>query len=276
MDCTICAHNRNTRSRRASRKPRVPARHSHLQGFVLPGLPLDVLPQGFGSDAPSPRLRRAAGIPARRRRSVSDCADNLFKASVNCLSNSVIQLPHSLDRAGRSAGPARIVQRPRWQHHDPLSLDLQERDPPGVHLHLRERPPGFVDVVVQFGDPLDPGLDAPRQPPHPRPASDEDAEPKTQAYDEGPEPRLEQQLAHPPGRLLRIALDCTQRVPRDAPRVRAEPPELARGQLLDLPAFALQPSLEPLGQIVRARTSLHTVLLFSRHRSPVSGSSAVR
>ena len=45
------------------------------------------------------------------------CADNLFKAAVNCLSNPVIQIPHFLDSftAGRSRtlyGGWAIVRRP--------------------------------------------------------------------------------------------------------------------------------------------------------------------
>ena len=81
--------------------------------------------------------------------------------------------------------------------------------------------------------------------------------------------------AHPPGYFLRIALDGTQRVPRDALRVRAEPPELARGQFLDLSPLVPQPPPQPLGQIVRARKSWAYSPPFSRQRSPVAGSSAV-
>ena len=50
-----------------------------------------------------------------------------------------------------------------------------------------------------------PVLDARRQPAHRRPASAEETDPKAQADDQRPLPRLQQQLAHPPGRLLRIA-----------------------------------------------------------------------
>ena len=67
-----------------------------------------------------------------------------------------------------------------------------------------------------------------------------------------PEPSPEQQRAHLPDRLLRIALDGTQRAPRGAPRVLAEPRELARGQLLDLPALVLQPRPQPFGQVAHA------------------------
>ena len=101
------------------------------------------------------------------------------------------------------------------------------------------------------GGRLDPGLDPRRQPLHRRPAPAADAEPEAQADEQGPEPSLEQEGSHPTGRDRRIALDGTQRVARDAPGVLAEPLELARRQFLDGLAFALQPSPQSLGQVVR-------------------------
>lgn len=61
-----------------------------------------------------------------------------------------------------------------------------------------------LDVLAQSGRRLDPGLDAPRQPAYRRPASGGDSYRETQADDERQEPRLGQQLAHPPGSSGRI------------------------------------------------------------------------
>ena len=180
----------------------------------------------FSALSCSTRCRKASTCSDCRRRSVSDCAANLFKASVNCLSNSVIQLPHSLDsfKYGRpSTVKAVRTGVPGRQRHVPLPADFPQPHAPRRLFDLGQHLAPPLDPHVRHREGLDPVLDAPRQPLHRRPASAEDAEPKTQADDQGPEPRLQQQLAHPPGRLLRIALDGTQRVPRDAPRVLAEP-----------------------------------------------------
>ena len=59
----------------------------------------------------------------------------------------------------------------------------------------------------------------------------------------------------------RIAFDGTELVLRNEPRVLGEPPEFARGQLLDLPALGLEPAPQPLGQSLRARSQVRAVFL---------------
>ena len=52
----------------------------------------------------------------------------------------------------------------------------------------------------------------------------------------------------------------SQRVVRDAAQALAEPPQFARGCLLDLLALGLQPAAEPGGHVVRVRSHARTAL----------------
>ena len=141
--------------------------------------------------------------------------------------NSSLTLSTASRQADRARSSPYCPASPTAAPRRALPRSPAARPPPGVQLHLRERPPSLLDVPVQSGRHLGPGPDAPRQPAHRPSASAEDAEREAQADDQRAGVGLWQQLAHPPSRVL------------------AEPLELARGQLLDLPALALQPPRPP-------------------------------
>ena len=199
-----------------------------LQDFVLRAQPLDALPQGFvapcfAARRALARLRRAAARrrPARssRRCSVSYCSDNLFKAArqllvptrsyssltrLDSFNGGPVVAPH---QAGIGPTP-----RAQWQYHVPLPLDLvgarSPKCPPPV-------PPASsracsIRPRSAIGQGLDPVLGCCST----TTASSPSFRRRCRAKDPGRRSRgrshaLSQQFAHPPGRLLRIALDCT-------------------------------------------------------------------
>ncbi len=177
------------------------------------------------SCSPRPAARSAAArlrpAPECCCCAVSNCPDDVSKAAVNCRSSSVIQSPHSLDsfKAGR-----------------PPTVQGRESSVPAGSTTNRS-----PSISVSSSP----------QPARSRPAPAGNAERKAQADHQRPQPRAPEQSAQPSDRRRRIGFDGTQRVVDDSAQAPAEPPQLARGRLLDLPVLRLQPAAEPGGQLVR-------------------------
>ena len=216
------------------------------------------------------RLRRAAGrlrparsvaaVPSRTAR--RQALEVPLSTAVPTRTYSSLALSITSRRTDRGP-PSRGSASVKWRHHCTESPSISRSAIPQMSASSSANGCArLLDPHERHRQCLDPSLDAARQRPHRRPGSAENC----RARDPGRRrragaTRFSEQHAHPPvassvSRIVRSAF--LGRMPRVA---RSSRIQLARGQLLDLPAFGLQPSPQPIGEIVRARSSLHTALL---------------